>query len=70
MLEARQEHISNVVDHVPVFAGARVFDAVGNIGSGCRDVVESNLILPLDEIGLDGVTFIGRGTYTNSRVRD
>lgn len=70
VLEARQEHISNVVDHVPVFAGARVFDAVGNIGSGCRDVVESNLILPLDEIGLDGVTFIGRGTYTNSRVRD
>ncbi len=70
VLEARQEHISNVVDHVPVFAGARVFDAVGNIGSGRRDVVESNLILPLDEIGLDGLTFIGRGTYTNSRVRD
>ena len=70
VLEARQEHISDVVDHVPVFGGTRVFDAVGNIGSGRRDVVESSLILPLDEIGLDGVTFTGSGTYTNSRVRD
>ena len=28
------------------------------------------MILPLDEIGLTGVTFTGSGTYTNSRVRD
>ena len=70
VLEARQEHVSDVVDHVPVFAGARVFDAVGNIGSGRRDIVQTNLILPLDEVGLNGVTFTGSGTYTNSRVRD
>lgn len=70
VLEARQEHVSNVVDHVPVFAGGRVFDAVGNIGSGRRDILEVNLILPLDEVGLDGVTFTGNGTFTNSRVRD
>lgn len=70
LLEARQEHISQVVDHVPVFAGAGVFDAIGNIGSGRRDVVQGNLILPLDEVGLDGVTFTGSGTYTNSRVHD
>lgn len=70
VLEARQEHISQVVDHVPVFAGASVFDAIGNIGSGRRDIVQANLILPLDEVGLDGVTFTGSGTYTNSRVRD
>ncbi len=70
VVEARQEHIDHVVDHVPIFAGPSVFDASGNIGSGRRDVVESSVILPLDEIGLTGVTFTGRGTYTNSRVRD
>lgn len=70
LLEARQEHISQVVDHVPVFAGLAVFDAIGNIGSGRRDIVEASVILPMDNIGLDGVTFTGSGTYTNSRVRD
>ncbi len=70
VLEARQEHISDVVDHVPVFAGGNVFDAVGNIGNGRRDVVESSLILPLDEVGLPGVTFTGSGSYTHSRVRN
>lgn len=70
LLEARQEHITQVVDHVPVFGNAGVFDAIGNIGSGRRDIVEGSVILPMDNIGLDGVTFTGRGTYTNSRVRD
>ena len=70
VLEARQQHIDHVVDHIPVFAGARVFDAAGNIGSGRRDQVEASMILPLDEVGLTGVTFTGRSTYTNSRVRD
>jgi hypothetical protein len=70
MLEARQEHISHVVDRVPVFSGASVFDAVGNIGSGRRDVMEASLILPLDRIGLDGVTVKGSGTLLASRVRD
>jgi hypothetical protein len=70
VLEARQEHIENVVDHIPVFAGLAAFDAIGNIGSGRRDQVEASMILPLDEIGLTGVTFTGSGTYTNSRVRD
>jgi hypothetical protein len=40
----------------PVFAGSRVFDAVGNIGNGLNDVVQINLILPLDEVGLTGFT--------------
>lgn len=70
LLEARQEHISHVVDHIPVFAGPAVFDAIGNIGSGRRDILEGNLILPLDEVGLTGVTVKGSGKLLNSRVRD
>ena len=70
VLEARREYISQVVDRVPVFAGGKVFSAVGNIGSGTRDVLQTNLILPLDELGLEGVTVKGEGAMRRSRVRD
>ena len=70
LLEARQEHISQVVDHIPVFAGPAVFDAIGNIGSGRRDVAQANLILPLDAIGMDGWTLKADATVLYSRVRD
>ena len=70
VLEARQEHISKVVDHVPVFAGPQVFDAIGNIGSGRRDIGQANLIVPMDELGLPGVTVKADATVRYSRVRD
>jgi len=70
VLEARREFISQVVDRIPVFAAGKVFNAVGNIGDGTRDTVLSNLILPLDEIGLKGVTVKGEATWRHSRVRD
>jgi hypothetical protein len=70
VLEAKREFISQVVDRVPVFAGTRVFNAVGNIGSGTRDSLQTNLILPLDNIGLEGVTVKSDSTWRHSRVRD
>jgi hypothetical protein len=69
-VEARHEMVSHVVDHVPVFAGSRAFDAVGNIGNGLNDVLQINLILPLDEIGLTGFTLKGDTSFAHSRVRD
>ncbi len=69
-VEARHEMVSHVVDHVPVFAGPLVFDAVGNIGNGLNDVLQINLILPLDEIGLTGFTLKGDTIFAHSRVRD
>ena len=69
-VEARHEMVSHVVDHVPVFAGALVFDAVGNIGNGLQDVLQINLILPLDEVGLTGFTLKGDTSFAHSRVRD
>jgi hypothetical protein len=70
VLEARREFVSHVVDHVPVFTPSRVFDAVGNIGNGLIDVLQINLILPLDEIGLTGFTFKNDMSFAHSRVRD
>ncbi len=69
-LEAKREFISSVVDRIPVFAGAQVFNAVGNIGYGVRDGLQANLILPLDELGLDGVTITSDIAWHQSRVRD
>jgi hypothetical protein len=70
VLEARREFISQVVDRIPVFAGGTVFNAVGNIGNGIRDTLQTNLILPLDAAGLKGVTVKADATWRHSRVRD
>jgi outer membrane receptor protein involved in Fe transport len=70
VLEAKREFISKVVDYIPVFSGTQVFNAVGNIGDGVRDGVSTNLILPLDELGLTGVTATGEAVWHHSKVRD
>jgi len=70
VLEARRGFISQVVDRIPVFAAGKVYNAVGNIGNGTRDTLLTNLILPLDAVGLEGVTVKGEATWRHSRVRD
>ena len=70
VLEIKREYISHVVDYVPVFKGATAFNAVGNIGSGVRDGAQLRVILPLDEIGLEGVTINGEAQAHHSKVRD
>lgn len=70
VLTARHEAISNVVDRVPVFVPGGVFDAVGNIGNGSRSEAQIDLNLPLDGVGLKGVTVQGNGLARRSRVTD
>ena len=70
VLEARRELISQVVDRIPVFANGLVFNAVGNIGYGTRDDIQTNLILPFDQLGLKGLTLTLDATWRSSRVRD
>lgn len=52
---ARREWISDLVDQLPVVVDGTVYDAVGNIGSARRDVVEAALKWPLDGLGAKGV---------------
>jgi hypothetical protein len=70
VIEAKREYISKVVDYVPVYSGTQVFNAVGNIGDGTRDGVSINVILPLDNLGLEGVTVTDETVWHDSRVRD
>ena len=71
VLAARHEAISNLVDRVVVFAeDGSAFDSAGNIGSASRDEIEVNVNLPLDELGLKGLTVKGNGLLRHSRVRD
>lgn len=51
----RREWISDLVDQLPVVIDGTVYDAVGNIGSARRDVVEAALKWPLDGLGAKGV---------------
>lgn len=70
VLEARREMISHVVDNVPVFAGARVFTATGNIGYGYRDGINANFIGTMEAIGLPHLTLNLMAEYRRSRVHD
>jgi outer membrane receptor protein involved in Fe transport len=71
VVAARHESISNLVDRVAVFAeDGSVFDSAGNIGSATRDELEVNVNLPLDDLGLRGLTVKGNGLFRRSRVRD
>ena len=70
VIAARHEWVSDVVDHLPVFANGTVFDAVGNIGKGKRDEIEANLNLPLDGFGVRGVTVQANALWLRSSVTD
>jgi len=66
----RHESISNLVDRVVVVSGDGAFDSAGNIGHATRDEAEANLNLPLDPLGLRGLTVKANALFRRSRVRD
>jgi outer membrane receptor protein involved in Fe transport len=71
VVAARHEAIRNLVDRVIVFADdGSAFDSAGNIGKASRDEIEVNVNLPLDDVGLHGLTVKGNGLFRRSRVRD
>jgi hypothetical protein len=69
-VKLRREFISGLLDNIPVTINGRTFNTSGNIGNGRRDVAEANFILPLDNIGLDGLTLTGEAQLRDTRVRD
>lgn len=70
VVAARREWISNLVDQFPLVADGEIFDAVGNIGNARRDVIEANLKLPLDGVGLKGVMVSADALFKRGRVID
>lgn len=69
-VKLRREFISGLLDNIPVTINGRTFNTNGNIGNGRRDVLEANLTLPLDNIGLTGLTLTGEAQLRDTRVRD
>ena len=70
VLAGRHEWVRDVIDRVPVVSPEGTFDSVGNIGNGRRDELQIDANLPLDGIGLTGVTLKGSGLFRRSRVTD
>lgn len=70
VLTVRQERVSDVVDRVSLVSPEGIFDSAGNIGSGRRDEVQLDLNLPLDGVGLRGVTVKSSSLLRHSRVDD
>ena len=70
VLTARRERVSDVVDRVASISPEGTFDSAGNIGSGRRDEVQLDLNLPLDDVGLRGVTVKSSSLLRHSRVDD
>lgn len=69
-LSYRHEWIEDIVDRIPVVRNREIFDAVGNIGSGWRQVAHVELALPLSRLGLEGMLLRGSITWLWSRVTD
>jgi hypothetical protein len=66
----RRDSIAGLLDNMPVTVNGRTFNTRGNVGSGRRDALEASLILPLDRIGLTGVTINAEMEARNTRVLD
>ena len=66
----RRENVTAVVDHMPIFDEGDMYDAIGNIGNGRRDVLQANLTLPMDRMALDGVTIQAAGNLRHTKVDD
>ena len=66
----RRDHVTAVVDHMPVFTETGMHDAIGNIGNGRRDTLQANLTLPMDHVNLEGVTIQAGGNLRHTKVDD
>jgi outer membrane receptor for ferrienterochelin and colicin len=70
VLTATHSAVESVVDVIPIFSGASVFDAPGNLGSGTKDELNANLTLPFDKVGLKGLDLRINYTWRRTRVTD
>lgn len=66
----RRDHVAAVVDHMPIFTETGMYDAIGNIGNGRRDLLQASLTLPMDHVNLDGVTLQASGNLRHTKVDD
>ncbi len=57
----------DIVDYIPLIGG---YDAVGNIGSGSGDLLETTATLPFDKVGLKGVRLYVRTAWYWTRATD
>jgi outer membrane receptor protein involved in Fe transport len=69
-LTLRRDAVAGVLDHLAIVTPAGVFDAIGNAGNGRRDEAQVALTLPLDRLGLAGMTLQADGTLRHSRLAD
>jgi hypothetical protein len=70
LLTFRYELIHDVLDRVVVEQGGELFDAVGNIGDGKRRVIEAEVTIPFERLGVSGMQLKAAVTFVTSRVRD
>ena len=70
VLTGRREEISDVLDRIALTEAGSTYDAPGNIGSGWREELQMDMILPLDWTGVKGFTLQGTALYRVSGVTD
>ncbi len=63
----RHAEIEDVVEIIPLAGG---FDAVGNVGDGRQDLIQTRLTLPTDRLGLPGGRLLVRASWTWSELTD
>jgi hypothetical protein len=70
VLTLTHEDISGVMDYIPVTGSSGTFDAPGNIGAGHKNVLDAEMTLPLDRLGLENGRLQTTTIWRLSGVRD
>ena len=70
ILTFRHSELKDVVDRGPVISGTSIFDRPENIGDGTRDVLQFDVTVPFDRVGLRGAQLKGNLTKRWSEVTD
>jgi hypothetical protein len=65
-----RSNIEDTIDRIAIIDGAKVFDAVGNIGDGLTDRLRVKLKLPMDKLGLKGLTINSTIDWRDTEVTD
>jgi hypothetical protein len=70
VLTLTHEDISGVMDYIPVTGSSGLFDAPGNIGGGHKNLIDLEVALPLDRLGLTNGLLKATQIWRLTGVRD
>jgi outer membrane receptor protein involved in Fe transport len=70
VLTLTHDDVSGVMDYIPVMGSSGLYDAPGNIGGGHKNLIDLEVTLPLDKLGLTNGLLKATQIWRLTGVRD